>query len=159
MMKKLLSFGLAFFLAGIISYGVGESSITFAQTASDATFESGNYLIDQDDNPSVLKGATSRWSDTNDIREVIRKIIDFILVFLGIIATAFVIYGGFLYITSRGDDGKTEEAKKIMTYAAIGIVIILVSFALVNSIIQIGTDDGTNIQNLDDGQNPGSASS
>lgn len=149
MMKKLLSFGLAFFIVGTLFTLPVESSTAFAQNQDLST---GNYLINSNDNPDVLKGATSRWSDSNDIREVIKKIIDFILVFLGIIATAFVIYGGFLYITSQGDDGKTESAKKIMTYAAIGIVIILISFALVNSIIQLGSDDGRNIQNLNNGQ-------
>jgi hypothetical protein len=44
-----------------------------------------------------------------------------------------VIYGGFLYITSQGED--TEKAKKVLMYAAIGIVIILISFALVNTLL------------------------
>lgn len=69
-------------------------------------------------------------------REMVLRIINFILYFLGIVATAMIIYGGFLYITSGGED--TEKAKKVIMYAAIGIVIVLVSFALVNTLISSG---------------------
>jgi hypothetical protein len=46
-----------------------------------------------------------------------------------------VIYGGFLYVGSGGNEESTGKAKKILIYAAIGIIIILVSFALVNTLL------------------------
>jgi hypothetical protein len=47
----------------------------------------------------------------------------------------FIIYAGFLYVTSNGSEEKTGEAKKIILYCLIGIVIIFASFALVNTIL------------------------
>ncbi len=71
-------------------------------------------------------------------------VLNFILSFLGIIAMIFVIYAGFLYVTAGGDDGQHEKAKKIIIYAVAGILVVLVSYALVNTLIvhaPAGTDD------------------
>src|SRR3989339_791554 len=62
----------------------------------------------------------------------------------GKIAAAMVIYGGILYVTSAGEEEKTGKAKKILMYAIIGIVIIFLSFAIVNTVISgAGTGDET----------------
>lgn len=87
-------------------------------------------LIDVTDNPANIGGATA---NEGSFRNILRTIINFILYFLGLIATIMVIYGGFLYITSGGED--TEKAKKVLMYAAIGIVVVLISFALVNTLL------------------------
>lgn len=87
-------------------------------------------LIDFADNPANISGATA---GEGSFRAIARKIVNFILYFLGLIATVMVIYGGFLYITSGGED--TEKAKKVLMYAAIGIVVVLISFALVNTLL------------------------
>lgn len=87
-------------------------------------------LIDLADNPANISGATA---GEGSFRAIARKIVNFILYFLGLIATVMVIYGGFLYITSGGED--TEKAKKVLMYAAIGIVVVLISFALVNTLL------------------------
>ncbi len=87
-------------------------------------------LIDASDSPSNISGATG---SEGSFRTILRTIINFALYFLGLVATIMVIYGGFLYITSQGED--TEKAKKVLMYAAIGIVIILISFALVNTLL------------------------
>ncbi len=84
---------------------------------------------------------TALGSDAFDgsLRGAIQTFINFALFFLGLVAVGFVIYGGFLYVTSQGDDGNTEKAKNIIIYAVIGIIVILVSYALVNTIIGSGT--------------------
>ena len=62
----------------------------------------------------------------------ITKLIDYFLGFLGLIAVAFIIYGGVLMVTSGGNEDAVGKAKKIITYAAIGIVLIMLSFAIVS---------------------------
>ncbi len=84
-----------------------------------------------------------RYSDIS-IRQFILNVINFILSFLGILAVAMVIYAGYLYVMSFGDDGNAEKAKKIILYAAIGILVILASYAIVNTILTqagLGGDD------------------
>lgn len=92
-------------------------------------------LIDVNDNPAEIRAATE---DEGSLRLMILKFVNFFLYFLGLIATVFVIYGGFLYITSQGDDSNVEKAKKILTFAAIGILIVLISFALINTFLTAG---------------------
>ena len=55
----------------------------------------------------------------------------------GYAAIIFAIYGGFLYIMSRGDPGKTAKGKKTLITAAIGIGIILLASVIVNTIIAV----------------------
>ena len=77
-------------------------------------------------------------------RTYIIKVLNFALSFLGLIAMIFIIYAGILYITAGGDDGQHEKAKKIVIYASTGILVVLVSFALVNTLIRSapsGDDD------------------
>lgn len=69
------------------------------------------------------------------LRGIILTIVNFALTFLGLLAVIMVIYGGFLYIASAGNEENVNKGKKILMYAAIGIVIIIVSFALVNTIL------------------------
>ena len=92
-------------------------------------------LIDNLDNPNEISNATNGQTSA---RAIILTFVNFFLFFLGLVATIFIIYGGFLYITSAGDDGQTEKAKKILIFAAIGILIILISFALVNTLLNAG---------------------
>ena len=92
-------------------------------------------LIDSADRPSAL--GTDTYSGS--FRQAVLTFINFVLFFLGLVATVFVIYGGFVLITSAGDEGKAGEAKKLVAYAAAGIVMILVSYALVNTLLGAGT--------------------
>ncbi|MCF7917999.1 PKD domain-containing protein [Candidatus Gracilibacteria bacterium] len=73
--------------------------------------------------------------ENTSARGYILNVLNFALSFLGIIAVAMIIYAGFLYVTASGDDGQSEKAKNIVMYAAIGILVILVSYALVNTLI------------------------
>jgi PKD repeat protein len=77
-------------------------------------------------------------TQTTSAREFIQTIVNFALSFLGLAATVMVIYGGILYVMSRGDEEMAGNGKKTITYAVIGIVIILGSFALVNTVIGSG---------------------
>lgn len=97
---------------------------TFAQNAT------GSGLIDPRDKPDDVIGS--------DFRTAVIGIINYFLGFLGLIAVAFVIYAGVLMVTSQGEDENTGKAKKILLYAAIGIIIILMSFAIVNVVIGVG---------------------
>lgn len=59
------------------------------------------------------------------------------LLFAGIIAVVFIIYGGYLYITSAGNEESAEKGKNTMVNAIIGIVIIVLSYVIVNVIVNL----------------------
>lgn len=100
-------------------------------------------MIDTQDHVENVSIATG---GEGSFRTIIREIINFFLYFLGLVAVIMVIYGGFLYITSQGED--TEKAKKVLMYSAIGIIIVLVSFALVNTLLTAADGTSTGFQGV-----------
>ncbi len=49
----------------------------------------------------------------------------------GLIAILFIMLGGFYYLTSGGNDEQAEKGKKILINAIIGLVVIIMSTAIV----------------------------
>jgi len=74
-------------------------------------------------------------TQTSSVREFVQKVVNYALSFLGFIAILLVIYGGFLYLTAAGETEKTEKGKKTIGYAAVGILLILGSYAIVSTIL------------------------
>jgi hypothetical protein len=73
------------------------------------------------------------------LRSLILTIVDYFLGFLGLLAVIMVVYGGVTYVSSAGNDEAVGKAKKIIMYALIGIVIILLSFVIVKAVLGAGT--------------------
>jgi hypothetical protein len=88
------------------------------------------------DAPESVKTATG---GETSVRALILTIVNFFLGFLGLIAVLMIIYGGILVVTSGGEAEKAKKGKQILMYAAIGIVIILLSFAFVSTILSAGS--------------------
>ena len=66
------------------------------------------------------------------------------LIFLAVIALAALIWGGVLYIISLGNDQDIQKAKKIIIYAIVGLVVIMLAGLVVNVVINIfGLGGGT----------------
>jgi hypothetical protein len=58
------------------------------------------------------------------------------LIFLvGAIAVIFLIIGGLRYVVSQGDSKNIEAAKNTILYAIVGIIVAVISFALVQFVI------------------------
>lgn len=49
----------------------------------------------------------------------------------GVVAIAFLIYGGVMFITSGGDAEKTTKARNTILYSVVGIIVIAASYAIV----------------------------
>lgn len=93
-------------------------------------------FISPTDNPQAVVVATG---GTGSFRELALRIVNYVLGFLGFIAVVMIIYGGFLYVSAAGKEETIGKAKKIIMYAIVGIVIILLSFAIVNTVLSAGT--------------------
>ena len=76
------------------------------------------------------------FSDPNTIPEIIGAIIGTFLSLLGIIFLCLIIYGGFLWMTSGGNETKVLKAKKTLTQATIGLLIILSAYAITQFVFQ-----------------------
>jgi len=96
----------------------------------------GTGLIDSS-NP-IEKLNTGTAGETT-LTGLVLTVINYFLGFLGLIAVIMVIYGGVSYVTSAGNDEAVGKAKKIIMYALIGLIIILLSFVVVKAILGAGT--------------------
>ena len=72
---------------------------------------------------------------TKDIREGIMSIVNAMLAFLGVIAILIVLYGGFVWLTSGGNEEKVGEAKKIIAAGVIGLIIIFTAYAIATFVV------------------------
>lgn len=70
-------------------------------------------------------------------REFVLTVVNYALGFLGLVAVVIVIYGGTRYLLSGGESSGTEAGMKAIKYAVIGIVIILGSYAIVNTVLKV----------------------
>ncbi|MDP3976090.1 MAG: hypothetical protein Q8P95_04190 [bacterium] len=100
----------------------------------------GSFGVDRNIIPDEISRATG--GETSFIN-LVRTIINYFLGFLGILAIAIVIYGGFMYVTAGVNESGAETGKKVLMYAAIGIVVILLSFVLVNLLLNAAVPGGT----------------
>ena len=66
---------------------------------------------------------------------VFTRITNTVLFAVGIISVIMLILGGLRYIISGGDSKKVTDAKNTIMYAIIGLIISILSFAIVNFVI------------------------
>jgi amino acid transporter len=55
----------------------------------------------------------------------------------GLIAVAMLVYGGFRYITSAGNEDIAKDAKRTITNSIIGLIIIILSFVIVTVVTNL----------------------
>lgn len=64
------------------------------------------------------------------VQNMVGRILDFVFGAAGAIFVIMIIAGGIQYLTSAGNEEASTKAKKLMTYAVIGIVITVGAWAL-----------------------------
>ena len=77
-----------------------------------------------------------------NVEDAIYTIVNTFLTLVGIFAAIFIIVAGVKYITSGGDEEAARTAKRQITYALIGLVVVILSAVLVNIIISPFTGSG-----------------
>lgn len=64
------------------------------------------------------------------LAETVGKIVGVFLSFLGIIFFVLMVYGGFMWMTARGNSEQTGKAKTVLIDAILGLIIILLAYAI-----------------------------
>ncbi|MBO7131854.1 hypothetical protein J6V85_01125 [Candidatus Saccharibacteria bacterium] len=108
-------------LVGILGISVLSSTSAFAADAC-----------------SVLESGSAAWEAAgcggsgNKLPGLVVGILNAVIGISSLVAVVFIIVGGINYMTSAGDTGKTQKAKNTILYALIGLVVCVLSFAIVN---------------------------
>ncbi len=74
--------------------------------------------------------------DTADPKQILVNIVNMVLGLLGLVALIVVIIGGFRWMISMGEEERITRAKKTISGALIGIVLVLLSWAIVNFVLK-----------------------
>lgn len=65
------------------------------------------------------------------------NLISWALIFAGVVSLLLIIVGGFKLMFSGGDPKQTESARKTITWSVIGLILILLSFAIVKFVAAV----------------------
>jgi hypothetical protein len=68
---------------------------------------------------------------SKSVGDIIQSVITWVLGFSAAIAVLFIIYGGIQYVISAGNDARVASAKKTLTFAIIGLIVIILAGAIV----------------------------
>lgn len=66
------------------------------------------------------------------LAQIVTSVLGWTLVFLGAVTLLVLIFGAVRFVVSQGDTKAIQEARKTMTYAVIGAVLVLGSFFIIN---------------------------
>ncbi|MCQ2571068.1 MAG: hypothetical protein MJ154_02365 [Candidatus Saccharibacteria bacterium] len=71
----------------------------------------------------------------SDAQDTVKNILNTVFAWVGIVAVIVIIIGGIFYIISQGEPAKLVRAKSAILYAVIGLIVTLLSFAIVNFVL------------------------
>ena len=143
-MKKII-IAITLIVIGSVGVSIISPSISMADdnkpAANDSKCPSGKILTLKPWYDGLTKGDCSikdigpdADSQANFIWKIVLNIVDDLLQLIGYTTVGYIIYGGFLMMTSNGAPDKAAHGRKTIMSAAIGLVIALASVALVNFI-------------------------
>ncbi len=94
-----------------------------AQTADDAPAEDNTHLY----NPLPF----------DNLPDFVGSVLKYLLGFLGTVALIIFLYGGWTWMTSAGDPKKVTKGRDTILWAALGVVVIFLSYALVVAVFNL----------------------
>ena len=114
-------------ILGVITLPI--SSDSYAATCGDGT-AAGEAQCSI--NAGETGSTTSSTTNKNTIYDTVGTVISVMLFIVGIICVIMIIWGGINYVTSSGASDQTKRARDTIVYALVGLVVAMVSWALVN---------------------------
>jgi ABC-type Fe3+ transport system permease subunit len=70
-----------------------------------------------------------------NLRDGLKLVVNVLLFLLGAIAVIMIVVGGLRYVLSSGDSNQLTAAKNTILYAVVGLIVALLSYAIVNWVI------------------------
>jgi hypothetical protein len=90
--------------------------------------------------PLVLaQPALAASGDIVRIQSFFRGIIQIGTGLASLVAVAFIVWGGLIYITSTGDPERLSRAKSTIGHSAVGLVIVIAAFIICNVVADLAT--------------------
>ncbi len=126
---KIIFFTFSFLFIFLFSFGANKSLASNTSSEGSGLWSSQlgmdrvGSVYGEDQNPT-------------DIRYRIVKIINVVVSVIGILLVILMIYGGVLWMTASGNEDQISKAKKILANAAVGLIIVLLSWSITYFILK-----------------------
>jgi hypothetical protein len=91
--------------------------------------------LDNLSNSKTIAGSVAKNAGYSDAAGVsldstIGKVIQVALSFVGVVFLILMIYGGYLWMTARGEEQTVTKAKSLIQAAVIGLIIVVMAYAI-----------------------------
>ena len=67
--------------------------------------------------------------------ETVGQVVAIALSFVGVIFLLLTVYGGYLWMTAKGEDEQIKKAQKIITAAIIGLIITVAAYSITSFVV------------------------
>ena len=71
-----------------------------------------------------------------DLPTILGTIINAFLGLLGVVLVVIIIYAGYKWMTAQGNSTQVDEAKKMITQAVIGMIILMAAYAISRFVLE-----------------------
>jgi hypothetical protein len=79
--------------------------------------------------------ANNKANTGTNFTDIAKKIINILSVLVGAVAVIMIIFGGFRYVTSAGNDSNVSAAKNTILYAIVGLIIVALAQVVVHFVL------------------------
>lgn len=153
MKKKLLIFlGIITIFAGV--FGISERVYATCDRSFlgfNAWWNGLDAYMDNDSNCELVNSGEVGSNLPSFTWTIVLNILHDLFAAIGYLSIALIMFGGYMYITSGGDPGKSVKARKTLTSAMIGLVLVLLANVIVDTIVDVINISGKNCDKLSSG--------
>jgi len=131
------------FLAAPTSYAQGANGDNKVPTLKESTFDVGDHLNPNKDNKGQDYFDEGK---SNPLVNFFLTVLDFAIRVVGSIAIIIFIIAGFMFMFAQGNQQKIDDAKEVVKYGVIGLLVVFLSYIIVISIraVFIPEEQGNN---------------
>ncbi len=72
-------------------------------------------------------------------------LVNFFLGIISVVCLLFLVFNGYRYALARGEDNQISQAKKGITYAIIGLILVLAAYTIVATVLNFGAQSASGI--------------
>lgn len=131
MIKKIKALLTSFALFSMVAAPVAAPAVVYAQdSATEQGLCAGTNLDVNDTSCEVDSEAAGE-----RVNDILTTIINLFSLLVGVVSVIMIIFGGFRYITSGGNDSSVASAKNTIIYAIIGLVIVALAQFIVRFVL------------------------
>lgn len=85
----------------------------------------------------IIKGSLDDIETDRSASEYIQDVVQYLLLFISIVAVAYIMYAGFQILIWNGDEEKLKKSRQTIVFVIIGIVVIWLAWPITRFILQV----------------------